>query len=80
MVQIIIYSFFIVMNSFIHRIRITLLTPLILGVFLGVTLAPLQASAVHVNGYYRSNGTYVSGYERTAPDGIPYNNYSYPGN
>lgn len=36
--------------------------------------------AVHVNGYYRSNGTYVNGYERTAPDGNPYNNYSYPGN
>jgi hypothetical protein len=37
-------------------------------------------SAVHVNGYYRSNGTYVNSYERTAPDGNPYNNYSYPGN
>lgn len=36
--------------------------------------------AVHVNGYYRSNGTYVNSYERTAPDGNPYNNYSYPGN
>lgn len=36
--------------------------------------------AVHVNGYYRSNGTYVNGYERTAPDSSPYNNYSYPGN
>jgi hypothetical protein len=36
--------------------------------------------AVYVNGYYRSNGTYVNGYERTAPDGDPYNNYDYPGN
>jgi len=36
--------------------------------------------AVHVNGYYRSNGTYVNGYERTAPDSSPYNNYGYPGN
>lgn len=39
-----------------------------------------QVLAVYVNGYYRSNGTYVHGYERTAPDGNPYNNYSYPGN
>ncbi len=38
------------------------------------------AHAVYVSGYYRSNGTYVNGYERTAPDGNPYNNYSYPGN
>ncbi len=36
--------------------------------------------AVYVSGYYRSNGTYVNGYERTSPDGDPYNNYSYPGN
>jgi hypothetical protein len=36
--------------------------------------------AVYVNGYYKSNGTYVNSYERTAPDGNPYNNYSYPGN
>lgn len=36
--------------------------------------------AVYVNGYYKSNGTYVQPYERTAPDGNPYNNYSYPGN
>src|ERR1700749_1844782 len=42
---------------------------------------PLSAAhAVYVHGYYRSNGTYVQGYERTAPDGIPYNNYDYPGN
>jgi hypothetical protein len=39
-----------------------------------------HALAVHVNGYYRSNGTYVNGYERTAPDSSPYNNYGYPGN
>lgn len=50
---------------------------LLLGVFLA-PLAPVYA--VHVSGYYRSNGTYVHGYERTAPDSNPYNNYSYPGN
>ena len=35
---------------------------------------------VHVNGYYKSNGTYVKPHYRTAPDSNPYNNYSYPGN
>ena len=49
-------------------------------VFLGLGLVIHQAEAVHVNGYLRSNGTYVQGYERTAPDGNPYNNYGYPGN
>ena len=35
---------------------------------------------VNVRGYFRSNGTYVKPHTRTAPDGNPYNNYSYPGN
>jgi len=35
---------------------------------------------VWVNGYYRSNGTYVSGHYRSSPDGNPYNNWSFPGN
>jgi len=35
---------------------------------------------VYVNGYYRSDGTYVKGHYRTSPDGNPYNNYSFPGN
>lgn len=46
----------------------------------GFALQISSVYAVYVNGYYRSNGTYVNGYERTAPDGNPYNNYSYPGN
>jgi hypothetical protein len=33
---------------------------------------------VWVEGYYRDNGTYVEGHWRTAPDGDPTNNYSYP--
>jgi hypothetical protein len=36
--------------------------------------------SVHVNGYFKSNGTYVAPYMRSAPDSSPYNNYSYPGN
>ena len=34
------------------------------------------ASTYTVNGYFRSNGTYVSPYLRTYPDGVRYNNLS----
>ncbi|HEX8353866.1 MAG TPA: hypothetical protein VF611_13250, partial [Pyrinomonadaceae bacterium] len=33
-----------------------------------------------MNGYYRTDGTYVPGHYRTAPDGDPSNNYSTRGN
>ena len=33
-----------------------------------------------MEGYYRKDGTYVRSHYRSAPDGNPYNNYSYPGN
>jgi len=52
-----------------------------LGILFLLFLVPFAAAhAVSVKGYYRSDGTYVAPYERTAPDGNPYNNYSYPGN
>jgi hypothetical protein len=35
-----------------------------------------SASDVYVHGYTRKDGTYVSGYYRSAPDGIVSNNYS----
>lgn len=38
--------------------------------------------ADHVNGYYRKDGTYVQGYERSSPDEYKWNNYGpseYPG-
>jgi len=35
---------------------------------------------VWVNGYYRTDGTYVRPHYRSYPDGIPYNNWSFPGN
>jgi hypothetical protein len=35
---------------------------------------------VHVDGYYRNDGTYVEPHYRSNPDGNPYNNWSYPGN
>lgn len=40
----------------------------------------IAQSQVYVNGYYKSNGTYVAPHYRTAPDSNPYNNYSFPGN
>jgi len=38
------------------------------------------AFADHVDGYTRSNGTYVQPYERSPADGTVTNNYSYQGN
>lgn len=43
-------------------------------------MSSFASAAVHVNGYYRSNGTYVAPHYRSNPDGNPYNNWSYPGN
>ena len=42
--------------------------------------APASAADTYVDGYYRSNGTYVQPHYRTAPNGNPYDNYNYPGN
>ena len=38
------------------------------------------AADVWVNGYHRSDGTYVRGHYRSAPDSNPWNNYSTKGN
>jgi hypothetical protein len=35
---------------------------------------------VSVRGYTRKDGTYVQPHTRSAPDGNPTNNYSFPGN
>jgi len=34
-------------------------------------------NAVWVNGYYRSDGTYVRGHYRSSPNGLKYDNYSW---
>lgn len=39
-----------------------------------------SAKADQVRGYIKKDGTYVAPYQRTHPDGVPYNNYSYDGN
>ena len=41
-----------------------------------LTYANVCFADVYVNGYYRSNGTYVQPYHRSNPDGYIYNNYS----
>jgi hypothetical protein len=50
--------------------------------FILIILIPtfLVEGQVYVRGYYRSDGVYVRPHYRTYPDGIPYNNYSFPGN
>jgi uncharacterized protein YgiM (DUF1202 family) len=39
-----------------------------------------STSDVWVDGYYKSDGTYVTGHYRSAPNGNPYDNFSFPGN
>ena len=51
-------------------------TLLALAALLLVTAA---AQAQTVNGYYRSNGTYVAPYVRTPANNTPYDNLSYRG-
>ncbi len=41
------------------------------------SLSPNIINAGWVDGYWRSNGTYVSGYYRTEPDAYKWNNYSF---
>jgi len=40
----------------------------------------ISEADVFVNGYYRSNGTYVQPYYRSSPDGTTLNNWSTQGN
>jgi len=61
----------------IRILSVALFTILILPYFTFLSEAEGQ---VRVRGYFRKDGTYVQPHSRTAPDGNPYNNYSYPGN
>ena len=58
-----------------NKIKTTMI--LVAGLFMFANEADAQT---WVNGYLKSNGTYVSGHLRTSPDRSPYNNYSFPGN
>ena len=54
------------------------LVTLVLGIVLMLGVSGV-AEAGYVNGYYKSNGTYVGGYYRSSPNAYKYDNYSYTG-
>jgi len=60
-----------------NRYMFTLLLQLI---FVVVLVAQTNPNHVWVNGYYRSNGTYVEGHYRTAPNHTNVDNFSTRGN
>jgi hypothetical protein len=56
-------------------LKIMVLTLIAVMAFSGMVFAN-----VHVNGYERSNGTYVHSYDRTDPNGTTSDNWSHQGN
>jgi hypothetical protein len=56
------------------------LSTLAFAILLTLTTNITYARDVAVRGYVKSNGTYVAPHMRSAPDGNPYNNWSFPGN
>lgn len=57
------------------------MTRLILAAIAGSLLVPSVVSAqVYVNGYTRSDGTYVAGHYRSSPNSTKLDNYSTKGN
>jgi hypothetical protein len=74
------------MNSFLSVIWARRLVALLLGlIFLAPTTSTFargggKGGPVSVNGYFRSNGTYVAPHMRSAPDGNFSNNWSAVGN
>jgi len=48
--------------------------------FAFASFAFAKGGSVYVHGHTTKNGTYVAPYYRSAPDGNPYKNYSFPGN
>jgi hypothetical protein len=59
--------------------RARLYTVIIALVSIFVVLNPAVAEAGWVNGYTKSDGTYVNGYWRSDPNGLKYDNYSFDG-
>ena len=52
---------------------------LVSAIFVVFSLSPVFADT-WVNGYYKSNGTYVQGHYRSSPDSYRNNNWSTSGN
>lgn len=48
-----------------------------LGLFVFLSVLSPALAYTTVKGYYKSNGTYVNSYVRSAPNAIKYDNYSY---
>lgn len=53
---------------------------LVFALLFAATALPAIADDTYVNGYFKSNGTYVEPHFRSAPNGNPYDNYSTKGN
>jgi hypothetical protein len=65
--------------------KVTMLFRLLILIFISSLIGVYArgssgGGSVHVNGYYRSNGTYVAPHYRSAPDGDFSNNWSTKGN
>jgi hypothetical protein len=56
------------------------LNRILCGVALLASMSGGAFAQVHVDGYTRSDGTYVAPHYRSAPDGNVFNNYSTQGN
>ena len=54
----------------------TVMTLLTIMIFNEMLITKPANALVHVNGYSKSNGTYVAPHYRTNPDGNPYNNFN----
>lgn len=67
-------------NRKVHKIIRERNMKLILIVIFVVSFSSIAAAAERVNGYFRSNGTYVQPYYRSTSDSNAYNNYSTKGN
>ena len=52
----------------------------LLGLFVFALFTNVAVADVHVDGYYRKDGTYVQPHYRSDPDGNPNNNWSTQGN
>ena len=53
---------------------------IIISIVFALTLINTVAADVWVDGYFRSDGTYVQGHYRSSPDSSVTNNWSYSGN
>jgi hypothetical protein len=53
---------------------------IIISIVFALTLINTVTADVWVDGYFRSDGTYVQGHYRSSPDSSVTNNWSYSGN